>query len=112
MTAKSYQSKRTKQFQGPEHIQQMPTKFSLQDFASKTKDNPLTAALKENFDKGNTNKAAWDYMTLKQSAEEFEKLKQVCKKKLSFQNYFHIKEYVKMYKLFGRTLHGKMVHVW
>lgn len=58
----------------------MPSSFNLQEFTTKTKDNPLTAALKENFDKGITHKAAWDYMTLKQSAEELEKLKQVCKK--------------------------------
>lgn len=101
MAAKSYQSKRSKQFQGPEHIQQMPSKFSLQDFASKTKDNHLTAALKENFDKGFTNKAAWDYMTLKQSAEEFEKLKQVCKK------IFQVIFWIEHYKFFVRVLHER-----
>lgn len=55
----------------------MPSTFSLQEFTAETKDNHLTVALREHFHKGITHKASWDYLTLKQSAEELEKLKQV-----------------------------------
>ncbi|VDH96795.1 Hypothetical predicted protein [Mytilus galloprovincialis] len=60
----------------PMHTQEMPEKFDLPAFTAKvTKDNTLTTALKQHFGKGVTNKAAWEYITLKGSIDELEKTK-------------------------------------
>ncbi|XP_071127175.1 uncharacterized protein [Mytilus edulis] len=53
-------------------VSDMPSNFTLKDFADQVKSNSLTKALKQYFNNGKNNRAAWDYITLTQSAMELD----------------------------------------
>lgn len=53
-------------------VSDIPSNFTLKDFADQVKSNSLTKALKLYFNNGKNNRAAWDYITLTQSAMELD----------------------------------------
>ncbi|CAG2190171.1 unnamed protein product [Mytilus edulis] len=61
-------------------VYDIPSNFTLKDFADQVKSNYLTKALKLYFNNGNNKRAAWDYITLTQSAMELDG----CKSKPAF----------------------------
>lgn len=53
-------------------VSDMPRNFTLKDFTDQVKTNSLTKALKLHFNNGRNDRAAWDYITLTQSAMELD----------------------------------------
>ncbi|XP_052078862.1 uncharacterized protein LOC127716654 isoform X1 [Mytilus californianus] len=56
-------------------VSDMPRNFTLKDFTDQVKTNSLTKALKLHFNNGRNDRAAWDYITLTQSAMELDERK-------------------------------------